>query len=171
MIQKRSSIMRSMRSFSGDYMSPVVTTIKYAPFVKKIAPIVKNLNSTNVLNIKSSMYVKDSKYGGKGVFTTEFINSGETIEVAHCLKIPTKYISKENILNDYVFFDNNNYSSLVLGYGCVYNHKDDPNVEYYTNDEKTIFEYKAIKDINPGEELFISYGAEYFSSRNIDKIN
>lgn len=130
-----------------------------------------NQNDDNKQFIRPGIYLKKSKFGGKGVFTSEYIKEGETIEIDPFLKVPSKDISEKNILKDYIFKYDDKYSCLVLGYGSMYNHKDDPNVQYYYADNNmTMFEYKAIKDIQPGEELFISYGADYWSGREIDKI-
>ena len=116
--------------------------------------------------IRNGIVLRDSRYGGKGVFTTEPITEGDTIEISPFLIIPTNDISSENILKNYVFKHDNNYSSLVLGYGSMYNHNDNPNVQYYFNDdEKTMFLYKAIRNIEANEELCISYGDNYWKER------
>lgn len=120
--------------------------------------------------LKSCIVLRDSRYGGKGVFTTEYIAEGENIEISPFLIIPTNDISSENILKNYVFKHDDNHSCLVLGYGSMYNHNDNPNVQYYYNDDKkTMFLYKAIRDIKADEELCISYGNDYWIGKN--KIN
>jgi len=46
---------------------------------------------------------------------------------------------------------------VVLGYGSLYNHSLNPNVDYITNTELDIFEFISFKKIKKGEELFIKY--------------
>ena len=47
----------------------------------------------------------------------------------------------------------------------MYNHSDDYNVDYDQTQENTMV-YTANRDIQKGEELYISYGDDYWNSRN-----
>ena len=127
--------------------------------------LVKNKNNLPNFNI-CGLEIKESTIPGAnlGVFTLKDINKGEIVEIAPFLRVPSNSCSN-NILNDYVFTENENTYILVLGYGSMYNHSYDPNLsyEYY---EKDYFAYRANSDIKKGSELFISYGGDYWSSRN-----
>ena len=48
----------------------------------------------------------------------------------------------------------------------MYNHKDDPNAKW-TIVNKDQMKIVALKHIESGEEIFISYGINYFKSRGI----
>lgn len=48
--------------------------------------------------------------------------------------------------------------AVVLGHGMIFNHSDTPNVVYNFNQADLCFDYFALKNINPNEELFINYG-------------
>lgn len=111
-----------------------------------------------------------SRLGGYGVFSNRDILQDEIIEISPFLILPNSEISSNNPISDYIFKYDNNKSCFVLGYGSMYNHSDNPNIEYYFNDDKTFFMYKATRNIEKNEELCISYGDQYWSSRNIKKI-
>ena len=106
---------------------------------------------------------------GLGVYTEIDLNIYDIVEVAPTVKVQKNYLSQEdNILNNYVFNDytDNNYYIVSLGYGSMYNHKDEPNVNFFYHDNKMI--YMAVKPIKAGEELFISYG-DYWWDNKIDE--
>ena len=104
------------------------------------------------------------KGGGRGVFSTRSYNTGDFIEVCPCIKQEAKYI-KGN-LSKYVFSYNRKYSIIALGFCSIYNHKDEPNAKWYivNRDQMKIV---ALKNIQPGEEIFISYGPYYFKDHGL----
>lgn len=120
--------------------------------------------------LRDGVFLKESKYGGKGVFTNKPIKQGDTVEISPYLLVPINDISENNILKDYVFQCDEYNHLLVLGYGSMYNHQDDPNLRYQYNDDQTMFCYIANRDINGGEELCISYGDQYWTGREIKKV-
>ena len=98
---------------------------------------------------------------GRGVFATRTFEKGETVEVC-----PTVEISEGGgDLADYLFESTNEGMFLVvLGFGMLYNHSAEPNVDYYQDDGSTL-EFVALRRIERGEELTISYGDEWWSAR------
>jgi len=106
-----------------------------------------------------------SKFGN-GVFATQDFAKNEIVEIAPALPIPPKDI-QNNILKDYVFtYDTSNYG-IVFGYGSIYNHNDNPSLNYsYTNNHKNMI-YKTTRPIKSGEELFVSYGSHWWKNRNL----
>lgn len=124
--------------------------------------------NTEVVSVNNGTYPGKSKLteAGSGVFSNKNFKEGDILEVVPVLAIPIKD-TKENILKDYVFmYDAENYG-MALGYGSMYNHQNDPNVSYSYSDDKKFMQYSAIKDINSGDELFISYGLGWWVHRNI----
>jgi len=53
---------------------------------------------------------------------------------------------------------------LALGYGSLYNHHDNPNANVKLDYTKGIITIAAQQEIDSGNEIFVSYGAKYFSS-------
>ena len=98
---------------------------------------------------------------GRGVFATRTFTDGETVEVC-----PTVEIAHGgDDLNDYLFESTNEGRFLiVLGFGMLYNHSADPNVDYHQVDSETL-RFVALRRVERGEELTISYGEEWWSAR------
>ena len=106
---------------------------------------------------------------GRGVFAARAFASGERIEVCPTVELPRG--QSKGVLADYVFDSarTRGHVVLVLGYGMLYNHSEDPNVEYDQDDDGVVTFY-ATRAIARGEELTITYGAEWWSSRSIEPI-
>lgn len=55
---------------------------------------------------------------------------------------------------------------LVLGYGMIYNHSYNPNIQWKIIDyNKRIIKFFAVRDISANEELCHNYGSMYWKSR------
>ena len=98
---------------------------------------------------------------GRGVFATRTFAEGDVVEVC-----PTVEISEGGgDLADYLFESTTDGMFLVvLGFGMLYNHSADANLDYYQGDDATL-EFIAQRSIDRGEELTISYGDEWWSAR------
>jgi hypothetical protein len=59
---------------------------------------------------------------------------------------------------------------LVLGYGMLYNHAEDPNLEY-DQDDAGVVTFSAVRSIAPGEELTISYGDGWWAARGSEPVD
>lgn len=106
--------------------------------------------------------VKKSNRHGFGVFAEKNIKKGERLE--QCYFILTKGDDKS--LEDFYFYANRKYA-VLLGYGSIYNHSENPNADYDLNITKRIATIKASRAIKKGEEILISYGDEWLKSRKI----
>ena len=89
------------------------------------------------------------------------IAKGEIIEEAPVVIIPKsdmKYID-QTVLTHYEFMWNkeNGEEAIVVGYGSIYNHSFDPNIEFKQNYEKKTMVFTALHDIKKGEELCSNY--------------
>ncbi|RDI42083.1 SET domain-containing protein-lysine N-methyltransferase [Aquicella lusitana] len=109
-----------------------------------------------------SLIVKKSPTHGYGVFAGKKIKKNEIIE--ECYTIISK--GGDKVLEDY-YFDARGKSAIPTGFGIIYNHADEPNTGWSINVKTRIMTIKAIRTIQPGEEIFVSYGDEWFSSRGI----
>ena len=114
--------------------------------------------------------VAQSPGKGLGVFATEAISAGEVIECA-----PVHSLSSEDeSLRDYQFCypKSLNYREQVLawGYGSLYNHSSEPNCCWRNHPEFRGFEYYALRDIHPGEELLINYGGTPYWQNGRDHV-
>lgn len=111
---------------------------------------------------QSKIIVKKSTLHGYGVFANKTFKKGEKIEECYII------ISKggDKTLNDF-YFDAKGKYALFTGYGSIYNHSDDANADYTINITKRLATIKADRVIRKGEEIFVSYGEEWFKSRGI----
>lgn len=106
--------------------------------------------------------VKKSRRHGLGVFAEKNIKKGEKIEECYFILSTGRDKGLENF-----YFAVKRKNAVFLGYGSIYNHSDDPNADYRININKRIATIKASRDIKKGEEILISYGDQWFKSRNL----
>lgn len=121
-------------------------------------------------SIYNGIYLGKSKIGGKygrGVFSNKRYEPNDLIEQAPYIE---DKVSKFNgISRDYIFSTKNNKAALGFGYVSLYNHNDNPNANWNIEDNNIVI--TAIKPINKNEEILISYGNQYWSSRdNLEKL-
>jgi SET domain-containing protein len=122
------------------------------------------------------VYISKSPIHGIGVFASELIFEDEIIETTPIFDLVNEINQNINTLIDYRFNwpQGDNPTTVVLpwGYGCIYNHSDDPNANWRSNLDLGIFEFFAIKTIQPNEEICTWYGDQnYWNYVNNKKIN
>ena len=102
---------------------------------------------------------------GRGVIAVAEIAQGETIEVCPILELAEGDAS--GLLEDYTvdLGDGSAGVSLLLGYGSLYNHSDEPNAEYVALADDA-YSFVALRDIGAGEQITISYGEEWWRTRD-----
>ena len=115
-----------------------------------------------------SVEVKRIKGKGRGVFARRPIRKGELIEKVPMLVLPAEEYHDSlggTSLANYCFNWQEGTVALALGYGSLYNHSPKPNLEYVQDDPQTVT-FLASRTIEPGDELTIDYGEEWWSTRN-----
>lgn len=128
-----------------------------------------------VLRPPTGIEVRRSPVHGNGVFAKRRFRRGATVEVAPNVLATSVLLGTD--LRDYVyhaFEPDNGIFQVSLGYGSVYNHSDSPNLKYCMATSSKLVcapaqrfstRYYAARDVEIGEELTISYGAEWWPSR------
>jgi hypothetical protein len=124
------------------------------------------LRRTASVKVWDKIGVGYSKVDERGVFCTDYIKSGEVFEVAPIIIVPAENI-KGGPLMDYVFKISANEYAMALGNASIYNHRNQPAAEWKIDTEKKTISFIALRDIEPGEEIFISYGKSYWKTRDI----
>ncbi len=114
--------------------------------------------------VSKKIVVKKSLIHGYGVFALEDIAEGEIIEECHTLITN----GMDETLQNY-YFHAKEESAIPLGFGCIYNHSDRPNASYFFDQKKELMIFKAQRLIRQGEEIFTSYGKNWFDGRAIHK--
>lgn len=101
---------------------------------------------------------------GRGVFARRKINGGELIESAPVLLVPSDECSylKNTILENYCFRcgPNQEHAAIAMGYGSLYNHSYTPNAVYEVKDEEMAVQFRALKEIQAGEEITVNYNRD-----------
>jgi hypothetical protein len=97
--------------------------------------------------------------------------AGEEVEICPSVELPRDE-TRGGVLADYVFDSERGHDAvvLVLGYGMLYNHAEDPNLEY-EQDAAGVVTFFAVRSIAPGEELTITYGRDWWAARGSEPVD
>lgn len=93
---------------------------------------------------------------GRGVFANKAFKRGEIIEVCPVILVEEN-TCKDTILEKYVFDWVGSVWGLVLGYGSLYNHSNDPNATWEKFKSTNQIKFIACKPIKTNQEITISY--------------
>jgi len=104
---------------------------------------------------------------GIGVYAKDSITNGEVIEVCPLILVDSDVMAVDT-LNDYVFTINKTEDlyAVALGYGSLYNHAEQPNADWNIIIDKAEIRFIAKEDIQAGQQITVSYGSDYWNSRN-----
>ena len=107
--------------------------------------------------IQPEVLVKQSPIHRYGVFAN--------IEECPAIIFPraAKQKAKEIYDREFIWDDKNN--AIFLGNGSIYNHAQSPNAIFKLNEDSETVSFIANCSINKGEEIFISYGKDWFAIR------
>jgi SET domain-containing protein len=110
------------------------------------------------------LYIMETAHRGRGVFTTESIAAGTTIEIAPVIVLnqTERALVDTTLLHDYIFEwgINEQEAAVALGYASIYNHSVDANCKYDMDfDHKTI-QIQTIREVAVDEELCINYNGD-----------
>jgi uncharacterized protein len=116
--------------------------------------------------VGSGLEIKEGPHG-RGVFATRAYAEGEAVEDCPTLELPDAEVVGN--LADYVFNSGTDGEVLLLlGFGMLYNHSAEPNVEYVQSEDPRTITFVATRGIEPGEELTISYGDQWWDTRGLE---
>ena len=119
-----------------------------------------------VFNINRVEYSKKANGSYTLLAKTQFAK-GEIVEIAPIIFVgpETKAVPR---LKDYIFEIDKNKQiyGVVLGYGSLYRHNENPNVTFAYNSKNRQMYFIAAKTINAGSELTINYGKDYWLERS-----
>jgi len=107
-----------------------------------------------------SLIVKDTGKYGRGIFTTSDIKKDELVEVSPVIIIPKEEwdcVGKTIFYHYCYIWDGTEDTVLALGYGSLFNHSYEPNLNSICNHGNISLDFYALRDIKAGEELTINY--------------
>jgi hypothetical protein len=104
--------------------------------------------------------VRSSPAVGRGVFARRAFVRGDLIE-----RCPVIVLGGDDVgavqrtdLGRYPYGWGEGRSAVVLGFGSLYNHGDEPNAGWLPVEHELVMEYWALRPIAAGEEILVSYG-------------
>lgn len=120
-----------------------------------------------------------SNVHGLGIFAAQDIKKGELVE--RCPMIPLafraryhtdpqiyKYMYAQPMCDCSECKNHGFIFHMLLGYGMLYNHSDDPNSEWIFDWKQLFANLIATKDISQKEEVFIDYEKKYFVGKQFN---
>ncbi len=128
--------------------------------------ISKNNKKTNFIN--QFIEIGDSILHGQGVFASTDIKKNTVIERCPYIVIDDDDLNDLNRLQDYIFTspDIKGDYLCVLGYGMMYNHSSEPNVEWKIDSKDIRFiKFTSLRNLKKGEEILHDYGEQYWKTR------
>jgi len=112
--------------------------------------------------IQQHIIVKPSIVHGYGVFATKDIPIHTVIE--ECYSIVTE-LDDPSLANFYFAYGEKYL--ILTGFGFIYNHSLTPNASYRFDENKKLLIITSKKHIHANEEIYISYGKNWFQERKI----
>lgn len=106
------------------------------------------------------LQVKRVRGMGRGVFAGRAFRVGQLIEACPVIVLsPGTEEETLGNLQSFVFRWGNSADRLAiaLGYGSLYNHSPKPNAEFFPQHRKGEIEFRAIRPIKAGDQIFIDY--------------
>jgi len=115
--------------------------------------------------IYSALYIDKTDEMGRGVFTKQSIPANTIIEISPVIVMNAeeRKLLDQTLLHDYIFEwgPGSDQCCMALGYVAVYNHSYSSNCEYEMDFEAAVIKIKTIRNVQPGEELFINYNGDW----------
>lgn len=110
------------------------------------------------------LYIMETAERGRGVFTTEAIPEGTTIEIAPVLVLneADRAIVDATLLHDYIFEwgEDEKQAAVALGYVSIYNHSTEANCTYHMDYAHRTIQIQTKRAIGADEELCINYNGD-----------
>jgi SET domain-containing protein len=113
----------------------------------------------------------DTPNMGRGVFTSEPIPLGTIVEISPVIVMgpEDRILLDKTPLHDYIFEwgEDRKQCCMAMGYVPVYNHASPSNCEYEMDYDDDTITVTAVREIEPGEELFINYNGDWDDARPV----
>jgi len=117
------------------------------------------------------LYIMQTSNRGRGVFTTEAIPAGTTIEIAPVIVLnqAERAVVDTTLLHDYIFEwgVDEQQAAVALGYVSIYNHSVDANCKYDMDFEHPTIQIQTNRDIAVDEELCINYNGDGITDKPV----
>ena len=121
--------------------------------------------------MQKTVEVRRTTKKGRGVFALRDFKEGEIIEKCPIINITSKERKhcEKTVLNYYIYpWRSTRSGSIVLGYGSIYNHSFNPNADWKQNFKEEVMTYRALKEIQKGDEITVNYNGEPDDNTPVD---
>jgi len=109
--------------------------------------------------MRNDLEIRNVRGKGRGVFALVAFCRGQIIEDCPILEFPNEQATYDSVIHHYTFAWTSRRSALALGYGSLLNHSFSPNAVYSFRVAKKMIRIRALRNIEPGEEILINYNA------------
>jgi SET domain-containing protein len=117
------------------------------------------------------LYIMETAERGRGVFTTEAIPAGTSIEIAPVIVLnpSERALVDGTLLHDYIFEwgVDEKQAAVALGYVSIYNHSVDANCKYDMDFEHKTIQIQTKREIKVDEELCINYNGDEVTDKPV----
>jgi SET domain-containing protein len=121
-----------------------------------------------IIHVNDRVYITQSPIHGWGVFAKVDMKRDTVLDVCVYFDVDTHIQNLSKAMKSYIFAWPRPTAPLqpyrcVLpsGTGWVYNHSDDANADWRTDEEHDLFVFYLIKDVKAGDEICTNYGSGY----------
>jgi len=121
--------------------------------------IVFQSSMTNPLTTSESLLLRRVRGMGRGIFAGRRFRKGEIIEICPVVPVSPRFAKKcdGEVLEHYLFQWGRRGSAVILGYGSIYNHSNNPNASFRPRMGKLELVFRALRDIEIGEQILVDY--------------
>lgn len=117
------------------------------------------------------LYIMETALRGRGVFTTDAIPAGTTIEIAPVIVLnqSDRAVVDSTLLHDYIFEwgIDEKQAAVALGYVSIYNHSVEANCRYEMDYEQKTIQIQTKRDVAVDEELCINYNGDGIADKPV----
>jgi SET domain-containing protein len=118
-----------------------------------------------------SLYIKNIKGKGRGVFSMEDIPAHTIIEISPVIVMSAadRMHLDKTLLHDYIFEwgEKKNQCCMALGFIPMYNHSYASNCEYVMNFKKKNIFIQTVRNVKKEEELTINYNGDWDDDKKV----
>jgi hypothetical protein len=120
---------------------------------------------------KDELTVAPTGEKGRGVLAGRLFDEGDLVEICPVIELSVEDFSSLNatVMGNYTFdWPPDNGGAVLMGYGMLYNHSDDPNMRLGRDHENRLARFYATRRIEMGEELTFGYNVVWFKKEEGD---